>query len=125
MRLKHASENFALTSNLLSKLGGGGVLSIFVRQGCEVFQGIVFAYFSNKGYQKKALFLEQLIKTYQKRKFCYIGLLFSPIFVIWSILFTDFSRTEYHWQAKILEQGTRIVPGHIPVQNRVKYPPGS
>ena len=59
---------------------GGGVLSIVVRRGCAVFQGIVFA-FSRTGYQKKANFVEQVVKTCQKRKFCYNGLLFSQIFV--------------------------------------------
>ena len=46
--------------------------------------------FSRTGYQKKANFLEQVVKTCQKRKFCYNGLLFSQIFVFLSILFTDF-----------------------------------
>ena len=70
--------------------GGGCLLSIFVQRGCAVFQGIVFAYFSRTGYQKKANFLEQVVKTCQKRKFCYNGLLFRQIFVFLSILFTDF-----------------------------------
>ena len=69
---------------------GGGVLSIFGLRGCAVFQGIVFAYFSRAGYQKKANFLEPVVKTCQKRKFCYNGLIFSPIFVFLSILFSDF-----------------------------------
>ena len=46
--------------------------------------------FCRTGYQKKANFLEQVVKTCQKRKFCYNGLLFSQIFVFLSILFTDF-----------------------------------
>ena len=46
--------------------------------------------FSRTGYQKKVNFLEQVVKTCQKRKFCYNGLLFSQIFVFLSILFTDF-----------------------------------
>ena len=37
--------------------------------------------FSRTGYQKKANFLEQVVKTCQKRKFCHNGLLFSQIFV--------------------------------------------
>ena len=53
--------------------GGGGVLSIFVQQGCAIFQGIVFAFFSRTGYQKKANFLEQVVKTCQKRKFFTTG----------------------------------------------------
>ena len=70
--------------------GWEGVLSIFVQRGCAVFQGIVFASFSRTGYQKKANFLEQVVKTCQKRKFCYNGLSFSQIFAFLSILFTDF-----------------------------------
>ena len=76
--------------NLIALTPPGGLLSIFVRRGCAVFQGIVFAYFSRTGYQKKANFLEQVVKTCQKRKFCYNGLSFSPIFVSLSILFIDF-----------------------------------
>ena len=72
---------------------------------------------STTGYQKKANFLEQVVKTCQKRKFCYNGLLFSQTFVFLSILFTDFSRTGYHLKAKILEQGEKnFFRGHIPVQ---------
>ena len=36
--------------------GGGGVLSIFVRQGCAVFQGIVFAYFFENRVSKEGKF---------------------------------------------------------------------
>ena len=46
--------------------------------------------FSRTGYQKKANFLEQVVKTCRKKKFCYNGLLFSQNFVFLSILFTDF-----------------------------------
>ena len=48
--------------------GGRGLLSIFVRRGCAVFQGIVFAYFSRTGYQKKANFLEQVFKNMSKEE---------------------------------------------------------
>ena len=73
--------------------------------------------FSRTGYQKKANFLEQVVKTCKKRKFCLNRLLFSPIFVFLSILFTDFSRTGYHLKAQILEQGEKIFfRGQIPVQ---------
>ena len=47
--------------------------------------------FSKTGYRNKANFLEQVVKTCQKRKFCYNRLLFSQIFVFLSIFFTDFS----------------------------------
>ena len=69
----------------------GGVLSIFVRRGCAVFRVSFSPIFSRIGYQTKASFLEQVVKTCQKRKFCYNGLSFSQIFVFLSILFTDFS----------------------------------
>ena len=46
--------------------------------------------FPRTGYQKKANFLEQVIKTCQKRKFCYNELLFSQIFVFLGILLMDF-----------------------------------
>ena len=72
--------------------------------------------FSRTGYQKKANFLEQVVKTCQKRKFCFNGTLFSQIFVFLSILFKDFSRIGYHLKAKILEQGENFFRGHIPVQ---------
>ena len=45
--------------------------------------------FSRTGYQKKANFLEQVVKTCQKRKFCYNGSLFSQIFVFLSIIFAE------------------------------------
>ena len=108
--------NFQEAFNLKTPRGGG-LLSIFVQQGCAVFQGIVFAYFSRTGYQKKANFLEQVVITCQKRTFCYNRLLFRQIFVFLSILFTDFSRTGYHLKVKILEQGEKIFfHGHIPIQ---------
>ena len=53
-------------------------------------QGMFSPIFSRTGYQKKANFLELAVKTCQKRKFCYNGLLFSQIFVFLSILFADF-----------------------------------
>ena len=38
--------------------------------------------FLEQGFKKKANFLEQVVKTCQKRKFCCNGLLFSQIFVL-------------------------------------------
>ena len=83
-----------------------------------LFFRVLFSPISSRtGYQKKANFLEQVVKTSQKRKFCYNRLLFSQIFVFLSILFTDFSRTGYHLKANILEQGEKnFFHGHIPVQ---------
>ena len=74
--------------------------------------------FSRTGYQKKANFLEQVVKTCQKRKFCYNGSLVCQIFVFLSTILSQiFSRTGYHLKAKILEQGEKIFfRGHIPVQ---------
>ena len=69
---------------------GGGVLSIFVRRDVLFFRVSFSPIFSRTGYQKKANFLEQVVKTCQKRKFCCNVLLFSQIFVFLSILFTDF-----------------------------------
>ena len=55
------------------------------------FSGYHFRlFFLEQGIKKKANFLEQVVKTCQKRKFCYNGLSFSQIFVFLSILFTDF-----------------------------------
>ena len=51
--------------------------------------------FSRTGYQKKANFLEQVVKAYQKRKFRHNGLLFRQIFVFLMYTFYRF----------ILEQG--------------------
>ena len=52
--------------------------------------------FSRRGYQKRAIFLEPAVKICQKGKFCWMGLLFSPIFLFWGILLTDFSGIGYH-----------------------------
>ena len=52
-----------------NQLGGGGVLSIFVRLGCAVFRISFLPIFSRTGYQKKAIFLELIIKTSQRGKF--------------------------------------------------------
>ena len=80
--------------------------------------------FSRTGYQKKANFLEQVVKTCQKRKFCYNGLLFSQIFVFLSILFTDFFQNRYHLKAKILEQGEKFYfVGTSPYKFRSSTPP--
>ena len=97
--------------------GGGGYLE-YLSDGDVPFFRVSFSpIFSRTGYQKEANFLEQVVKTCQKRKFCYHGLLFSQILVFLSILFTDFSRTGYHLKAKSLGQGEKILlRGHIPVQ---------
>ena len=49
---------------------GRGALSIFVRRGCAVFRVSFSPIFSRSEYQKKAVFLEPVVKTYQKGKFC-------------------------------------------------------
>ena len=70
--------------------GGGGYL-VYLSDGDVPFFRVSFSpIFSRTGYQKKASFLEQVVKTCQKRKFCYNRLSFSQIFVFLSILFTDF-----------------------------------
>ena len=64
---------------------------VYLSDGDVPFFRVSFSPMSSRiGYQKKANFLEQVVKTCQKRKFCYNGLLFSQICVILSILFTDF-----------------------------------
>ena len=69
---------------------GGGYL-VYLSDGDVPFFRVSFSpIFSRTGYQKKANFLEQVVKTCQKRKFCYNGLTFSPIFVFLSMLFSDF-----------------------------------
>ena len=69
---------------------GGGYL-VYLSDGDVPFFRVSFSpIFPRTGYQKKANFLEQVVKTCQKRKFCYNRLLFSQIFVFLSILFTDF-----------------------------------
>ena len=70
--------------------GGGGYL-LYLSDGDVPFFRVSFLPISSRtGYQRKANFLEQVVKTCQKRKFCYNGLLFSQIFVFFGILFTDF-----------------------------------
>ena len=69
---------------------GGGYL-VYLSDGDVPFFRVSFSLiFSRTGHQKKANFLEQVVKTCQKRKFCCNGLLFSKIFVFLSILFADF-----------------------------------
>ena len=59
---------------------GGGYL-VYLSDGDVPFFRVSFSpIFSRTGYQKKANFLEQVVKTSQKRKFCQHGLFFSPIF---------------------------------------------
>ena len=68
----------------------GGYL-VYLSDGDVSFFRVSFSpIFSRTGYQKKANFLEQVVKTCQKRKFCYNGLSFTQIFVFLSILFTNF-----------------------------------
>ena len=52
---------------------GGGYL-VYLSDGDVTFFRVSFSpIFSTTGYQKKANFLEQVVKTCQKRKFCYNG----------------------------------------------------
>ena len=78
------------------------------------FSGCRFLlFFSRTGYQKKANFLEQVLKHVKRGNF----ITTDHYFVFLSILFTDFFRTGYHLKAKFLEQGEKILfRGHIPVQ---------
>ena len=70
---------------------GGGYL-VYLSNGEMPFLRVSFSpIFSIMGYQKKAIFLEPVVKKCQKGKFCWILLSLKSIFVFWSILFTDFS----------------------------------
>ena len=54
--------------------GGEGYL-VYLSDGDVAFFRVSFSpIFSRTGYQKKENFLEQVVKTCQKRKFCYIVL---------------------------------------------------
>ena len=77
------------------------------------------------GYQKKAIFLKQVVKKhvnggnfvssgYYLAQFLCFGVYFSLIF----------SRIRYHLKAKILEPCKKLFCGHIAVQIYVKYPLG-
>ena len=69
----------------------GGRYLVYLSDGDVPFFRVSFSpIFSRTGYQKKVNFLGQVVKTCQKRKFCYNGFLFSQIFVSLRILFTDF-----------------------------------
>ena len=105
------------------RLPRGGVLSIFVRQGCAVFQSIVFTHFFYNRLSKKAVFLEPVVKMCHRGKFCQFGLLFLVQFLCFGVFSSPiFSGIGYH--LKILEPGTKTFRGHIPVQILVKYPRG-
>ena len=83
----------SLWKTLCISPGGGGYL-VYSSDGDVPFFRVSFSpIFSRTGYQKKANFLEQVVKTCQKRK------LFSQIFVFLSILLPIFSRTGYHLKA--------------------------
>ena len=73
-------------------------------------------FFSRARYQKNAICLEPVVKTYQMGKFSQIGLSFSPIFVFWSKLLTDFFRDRVSFGGENPEQGKKLCRGHNPVQ---------
>ena len=80
-----------LQCDLVSLLGYFPGYLVYLSDGNVPFFRVSFSpIFSITGYEKKANFLEQVVKTCQKRKFCYSKLLFCPIFVFLSILFTNF-----------------------------------
>ena len=57
--------------------GGGGDF-VYLSDGDVTFFRVSFSpIFSRTGYQKKANFLEQVVKTCQKTKFCFKGLSFG------------------------------------------------
>ena len=72
------------------------------------FSGYRFRFFSRTGYQKKAIFLEQVVKTCQKGKFVTSGYYLVP-FLCFRVHFNRFfSRIGYHLKAKILELDEKI-----------------
>ena len=58
-----------------------GILSIFVRRACAVFQGIVFDYFFWSGLSKEGNSSPAGCQNTSKGKFCQIGLFFSLTFL--------------------------------------------
>ena len=82
------------------KARGGGYLVYLSHGDVPNFRVSYSPIFSRTGYQKKANFLEQVVKTCQKTKFCYNVLLFSQIFVFLRILFTDFFKNRVSFEGK-------------------------
>ena len=67
--LRKMEETKKFTFNLDKSLGG---YLVYLSDGDVPFFRVSFRlFFSRTGYQKKANFLEQVVKTCQKRKFCY------------------------------------------------------
>ena len=63
--------------------GGGWLVYL---SGCAIFRVSFSPIFSSTGYQREQFFLESVVKTDEKGKFRKIGLLFTPIFLFWSML---------------------------------------
>ena len=77
---------------ILNTRGGGGYL-LYLSNGDVPFFRVSFSpILSRTGYQKKANFLKQVVKTCQRGNFVTTGyfVFISQIFVFLSILFTDF-----------------------------------
>ena len=68
------------------------------------------------GHQKKAIFLEPVVKTCQRGNFVRSGY-YLVQFVCFGVYFSlIFSKIEYHLNAEIREPGKNFFHGHIPVQ---------
>ena len=85
--------------------------------GMFLFQGIVFTYFARRGYQKKAVFQEPVVKTCQKGKFVTYGYHSVQFLCIGLYFLRIFSRIRYQVKAKILDTGKeKVFCGLIPIQ---------
>ena len=74
--------NLSIATGVFPDSAGGGEYLVYLSDGDVPFFRVSFSpIFSRTGYQKRANFLTHVVKTCQKRKFCYNWLLFSQIFV--------------------------------------------
>ena len=82
--------------------------------------------FSGTGYQNKASFLDQVVKTCQKGKFCSIGLSFSPFFFVFEYTFHRFFLEQgIIWRQKFWSRVKKyFFVGTSPYKFRSSNPPG-
>ena len=105
--------------------GGGGVLSILYLSNRDVlFSGYHFHLSFLMGYQKKAIFLKQVVKKHVKGgNFVGLGYYLAQ-FLCFGVYFSlIFSRIRYHLKAKILEPCKKLLWAHHHA-NLCQVPPG-